>query len=186
MSGPRPLAIILTVPQHAHLERLIRRPTTPQGLVRRAQILLQAAQGANNAQIARHLGMHVETVRVWRARWVAAADRLEAAEAEVSAPTEVAAIVEEVLRDAPRPGAPPTFTAEQVVAIVALACEAPEDSERPPSHWNARELADEAQKRRIVETISPRSVGRFLKGGGRAAPSQSLLAPSEAGRSRRV
>lgn len=47
--------------------------------------------------------------------------------------------------------------------IMASACEDPQASGRPVSHWTPRELADEAVKRRIVERISPRSVGRFLK-----------------------
>ena len=65
--------------------------------------------------------------------------------------------------DRQRPGTTKSFTVEQVVKIVALACESPEKSERPVSHWTPSELADEAIKRGIVEKISPRSVGRFLK-----------------------
>jgi putative transposase len=68
-----------------------------------------------------------------------------------------------VLADAPRPGAPDTFTAEQIVQIINLACTPPADSERPVDAWTPRELAEEAIKRQIVPTISPRSVGRFLK-----------------------
>ena len=41
-----------------------------------------------------------------------------------------------------------------------------EDSGRPITHWTPPELADEAKKRGIVESISPRSVGRFLGRGG--------------------
>ena len=67
-----------------------------------------------------------------------------------------------VLSDEPRSGAPPKFTPEQVVAIVALACEPPADSERPISHWTPTELAAEAIKRGIVDSISPRQVDRFL------------------------
>jgi transposase len=66
------------------------------------------------------------------------------------------------LSDLPRSGAPPTFSAEQIVQIVAVACEDPVQSERPISHWTPSELADEAVKRQIVESISPASVGRFL------------------------
>jgi putative transposase len=55
------------------------------------------------------------------------------------------------------------FSTEQVVQIVALACENPEASGYPVSHWSPRELATEAVKRGIVEKISPRSIGRFLK-----------------------
>jgi putative transposase len=85
-------------------------------------------------------------------------------------------LIAEVLADAPRPGAPPTFSAEQVVQIIAMACTPPADSGRPVDAWTPRELADEAEKRQIVTSISARSVGRFLKRGRSQAPSQPLLA----------
>jgi putative transposase len=57
-----------------------------------------------------------------------------------------------------------TFSAsEQTCAIVAVACEAPEASGVPLSHWSASDLAREAVKRGLVPAISPRTVGRFLK-----------------------
>jgi putative transposase len=59
---------------------------------------------------------------------------------------------------------------------VALACEDPRDCGRPVTHWSTTELADEAVKRGIVESISPRSVGRFLGRGGPQAASHALLA----------
>jgi hypothetical protein len=86
--------------------------------------------------------------------------------------------VVERLQDAPRPGAPTTFRAEQWCQIIALACEPPEASGRPISHWTPRELADEARKRGIVETISERHVGRFLKSSRSQTAPQSLLAQS--------
>jgi hypothetical protein len=82
----------------------------------------------------------------------------------------------ERVQDAPRPGAPATFSAEQWCQIIALACEPPEASGRPISHWTPRELADEACKRGIVERISERHVGRFLKSGRPQTAPQSLLA----------
>jgi putative transposase len=84
--------------------------------------------------------------------------------------------IEGVLADAPRSGAPATFTPEQVVRIVALACEDPRDCGRPITHWTTAELAEEAIERGIVENISPRSVGRFLRRGGFEAASDTLLA----------
>ena len=60
-------------------------------------------------------------------------------------------------------GTPPTFGAEQICAIVALACERPSDSGRPITHWTQAELADEAVKRGIVASISPDSIGRLFK-----------------------
>ncbi len=71
--------------------------------------------------------------------------------------------IAEVLADVPRPGAPPTFTAEQIVHIIALACTPPADSGRPVDAWTPRALATEAAKRQIVPSISARSVGRFLR-----------------------
>ena len=89
--------------------------------------------------------------------------------------------VEGVLADAPRSGAPATFAPEQVVQIVALACEAPrEDSGRPLTHWTPRDLADEAVQRGIVRRISVRSVGRFLQRGPFEAPPDALLAKQRA------
>lgn len=70
--------------------------------------------------------------------------------------------ITETLSDAPRSGAPATFTPEQIVQVVAVACSDPEESDRPITHWSPRELADEALKRGIVSTISVRTVGRFL------------------------
>jgi hypothetical protein len=69
------------------------------------------------------------------------------------------------LADEPRPGTPATFTPEQICAIMALACEPPEQSDLPLSHWSQSELAREAVRRGIVDSISHGSVGRFLKRG---------------------
>jgi len=109
------------------------------------------------------------TVRHWRQRWLGAAPALEQAERGAT-PQALARLLEEVLADAPRPGAPATFRPEQIVQIVALACEPPERSGRPISHWTDRELADEVKKRQIAKAISPRTVGRFLKRGRPTAP----------------
>jgi len=64
--------------------------------------------------------------------------------------------------DEDRCGAPPKFTPEQITAIIALACEHPSQSGVAVSHWTPPELAREAIKRGIVESISPRQVDRFL------------------------
>jgi putative transposase len=82
----------------------------------------------------------------------------------------------ERLQDAPRPGKPAIFSAEQWCQIMALACEPPEVSGRPISHWTPRELAAEAVNQGIVETISERHVGRFLKSGRAQTASKPLLA----------
>src|SRR5262249_15624728 len=114
------------------------------------------------------LGCTPKTVRKWRNRWAAAQARLACVEADSR---DLRTTISTVLADAPRPGTPDTFTAEQIVAIVNLACTPPGDCGRPIDAWTARELADEAGKRKIVSTISPQSVARFLKSGPAAATS---------------
>ena len=146
------------------------------------RIVLAAAEGHNNEQIARRLGINRETARLWRRVWSDAAELVAAAEEEETSENALRECVEEVLADAPRSGAPATFAPEQVVQIVALACEVPrEGSGRPVTHWTPRELADEAVKRGIVRSISVRSVGRFLGRGGSETPQDTLLAKQRAG-----
>ena len=173
MPGPRPVPITISPPQQAILDHLLRQHRTPQALVRRIQIVLAAAAGLPNEQIAHQFTCSPKTVRRWRARWAAAAPELAAVESDGSA---LRTLIAEILADAPRPGAPPTFRAEQIVQIIAIACTPPADSGRPVDAWTPRELADEAEKRQIVTSISARSVGRFLKRGRSQAPSQPLLA----------
>ncbi|HSK31135.1 MAG TPA: helix-turn-helix domain-containing protein, partial [Candidatus Limnocylindria bacterium] len=119
-----------------------------QQLAQRARIIVQAADGMGVRASACELGVWPKTVRYWRKRWRKAADRQS---------------VPERLADAPRSGAPATFTPEQICALVAMTCEKPSESERPISHWSQREIADEAMRRGLIPNISQRSVGRFLK-----------------------
>jgi putative transposase len=179
MRGPKPPPVVLTPTQRVLLQRLARRQSGAQRLVRRARIILEAASGANNDQIAKLLGVDRGTVRTWRMRWLEALPRLKAAEKMAGDDDErvllLAGLVEEVLVDEPRSGKPATFTPEQICRIVALACENPRESGRPVTHWSTTELADEALKRGIVQSISPRSVGRFLGRGQSQAASGALL-----------
>jgi transposase len=130
------------------LEQLVRTHSTPQQLALRARIMLLAADGTGVRESAEELDVWPKTVRRWRKRWRTAGDGVS---------------VPERLVDAPRPGAPATYTPEQICAIVAMTCEKPEASDRPISHWSQREIADEAMRRGLVPNISQRSVGRFLK-----------------------
>jgi putative transposase len=140
---------------------------------------LLAANGENNDQIGKQLGLDRGRVRIWRKRWLASAPRLaaqEEADQDNKDDKQLTAMIHDLLADVPRPGTTPKFSAEQVVQIVALACEDPQHCGRPVSHWTPRELADEATKRGIVQAISPSSVGRFLKSGRSQATSVPLLA----------
>jgi putative transposase len=173
LAGPLPLPVTVSPPQQAVLESLLRQHSTPQALALRVRIVLAAASGMRNVPLARDLGCTPKTVIKWRARWAAAQAELAALE---DTPTDLKPLIARVLADAPRPGAPDTFTAEQIVLIINLACTPPADAGRPVDAWTPRELADEAVKRQIVASISPTSVGRFLKAGRASAASQPLLA----------
>ena len=163
MSRPYARVIELTSSQEDVLQKIVRTQTNPQHLVRRAKIILNAQLGKSNTQISKELDINRETVRIWRSRWLCASESL--AEVELIADSQKALYnkISETLSDAPRPGAPATFTPEQIVQVVAVACSEPEESGRPITHWTPRELADEAIKREIVPNISVRTVGRILK-----------------------
>jgi putative transposase len=171
--GPAPAPVTVSPAQQAVLAALLRRTSCPQALALRARVILGAAAGQRNEPLARQAGCTPNTVRKWRSRWTAAAPHLAAADAERPA---LERAIAAALADAPRSGTPATFTAEQIVQIINLACSSPAQFQRPVDAWTPRELADEAVQQGIVATISPRSVERFLKGGRSAAPSQPLLA----------
>src|SRR5574341_614700 len=114
MRGPQPPAVILSDRLRGVLEHLARRHTSSQRLVRRLQIVLAAADGLNNDQIARHLDLHRATAQTWRTRWLRIAPHLEAAIAAGDDDRLLTRLVTDALDDAPRSGAPPTFSAEQV------------------------------------------------------------------------
>jgi putative transposase len=164
----------LTEKQTVVLERIAKSRSKEYRLVQRAQMIIEMASGANNKEVARRTRSNRHTVRLWKNRWLEARWRLkdgEAAEQRV-----LSKMIEDLLSDEYRSGTPPTFTPEQVAHIIAISCEKPADSERPISHWTPRELAQEAMKRKIVESISTRSAGRFLKGDGiTATPSRVLV-----------
>lgn len=101
MPGPKPPTIILSEAERSGLQQLIQRHSTPQQIALRARIILLATTGQNHAQVAKRLTTSVDTVRLWRQRWLTlqpiALDDLGVAER---------------LEDLPRPGTPPRLTAD--------------------------------------------------------------------------
>jgi putative transposase len=164
ITRPKKRPILLSDRQCNVLKSLINRHLTPQQIAKRARVILESEQGLSNSEISRRIPLDRPQVGVWRECWIDEYERLSLIEAEQ--PDKLEKVMVELLSDAPRPGAPATFTPEQVVQMIAIACEDPKESDRPVSHWTPREIRDEAIKRGIVETISERQVGRFLKSGG--------------------
>jgi putative transposase len=152
MPTPKATVVNLTAEEQTGLEQLVRRHNIGQQMALRGRIILAAGEGQTNSAIAASFKISINTAQCWRNRWVKAQS---IPYADLS--------IEERLEDGPRPGAPSRITADQRCQIEALACEAPENSERPISQWTAREIADEVLKRKIVEKISPRHAARLLK-----------------------
>ena len=109
------------------LKDLVRAHSTPQRLAERARIVLLAAAGVGIAETAQQLGIWRKTASHWRRRW-----------RDASASAGVAAR----LSDAPRCGAPATFTPEVICQIMALACEDPGTLDVPISHWSQANWPD--------------------------------------------
>ena len=109
MARCTPLPLSLTDRERTQLQALVRQHTTAQSLVTRARIVLSADAGVGVRETAAELQVTRALVQRWRRRWRERAGQPVATR----------------LRDEPRPGTPPTFTPEQICAIIALACEPP-------------------------------------------------------------
>ena len=146
MRGPK-FPVTLEEEDREVLQKIARKRSERFNIVLRAKIILMADEGVKYQDIADQLNVRKDTITDWTARWYAMADKP----------------VRERLQDLPRPGAPDTFTPEQLCQIIAMVCESPEDYGRPITHWTHRELAEEAIKQGIVDSISPTHLGRLLK-----------------------
>ena len=110
--GPKPLELKVSAEERKGLEALVSRHSTPQQQAKRGRIVLAAAEGQRNAEIARELKVSVDTVRTWRGRW-GSLQSIPLSDLSIS----------ERLEDIPRPGKPSQITQEQRCQVVALACE---------------------------------------------------------------
>lgn len=172
--------VVITERQQDILLTWVTARNSAQGLAQRAEIILLAFEGFTNQEIAEKLHCERHGIGTWRKRWQKAFHRLTLVEC-MEKPPALRAAIQEVLSDLPRAGCGGTFSADQIAQIIAVACEPPEHSQRPVTHWTPRELAEEVIHRGIVSSISVRQVGRFLKGSRASAAQKSLLAqcPSE-------
>src|SRR4051812_3626217 len=152
----------ITERQQEILHAFSRSVTAASRLRQRATIILLAFEGLRNEEIAPRVGLTRRQVGRWRRRWADAWNRLVALECCESR-ADLRRAIEAILSDEPRPGAPGKFTPEQVTQILAVACEPPERSDRPITHWTTQELTEEVIRRGIVESISPAQVYRYLR-----------------------
>lgn len=133
----------------------------PASLVKRSRIILLASQGVSNQIIASQVGLHYNHVATWRNRFMEALPSLR--EIEAGAPEKLEEEIRRLLSDRKRSGAPPVFTQEQILAIIALACQNPCDFGYEVSQWSLTLLTAEIKKQGIADRISEKSVSRFLK-----------------------
>ncbi|HXP84694.1 MAG TPA: IS630 family transposase [Bryobacteraceae bacterium] len=113
------LPIRLNAESRSTLKKFVSSASTPQALAQRSRIVLAAAEGLSNQQIAAALKMPAVTVGKWRQSF--AAHGLEG------------------LRDAPRPGRPLKHDAEVRHRVQTRACQQPGEQSR----WSVRTLAAE-------------------------------------------
>lgn len=154
--------VTLTNKQRDVLNQMVTSRTQRQDHIERAKIILLSSNAKQDKQIRSELDLTQPTVSKWRNRWLKNEDRLLLID-ETEKGIQYLRKILEILSDAPRPGAPNTFTAEQVCQIMSLACERPEDSELPMSHWSLNSLVNEIINRGIAESISRSRVAAFLK-----------------------
>ncbi len=137
-----PFAVALTTSETETLTATVRRPTAAVRDVLRAQIVLCAADGQTNAEIARQLGVDVDTARKWRRRF---------SESGLAG-----------LRDRERSGRPRSFTPVQVAAVKALACEPPDRHGLTLVRWSSAELARTVVAQQVLARVSASTVRRWL------------------------
>jgi transposase len=118
MPSPRPQAIELSEDERAQLVSWSRRRTSAAGLALRSRIVLAAAAGEANSQIAARLGVARSTVTTWRNRF--GEHRLDG------------------LVDEPRPGRPRTVSDADVERLIT---ETLESAPRDATHWSTRSMA---------------------------------------------
>ena len=154
--------VVISERQQKVLRKLSTATTVAKRLGQRATIILLAFARLANQDIAREVGLGRCQVGLWRRRWQDAFANLIRIECSDDPPA-LRQAIEGLLSDEPRPGCPGKFTAEQLTQLIALACEPPEKSGRPITHWTGQELAEEAVARGIVASISPSQVNRYLR-----------------------
>ena len=160
--GGKAAKIQLTDRMHDILQEISSSRNAERAIGIRAQVILMGFAKEKNKTIAQQLGVSQKTAGLWRRRWRDSFSALLQMQfAETGAGFRRALM--ECLRDAPRSGSSGKFTAEQIVSLIALACEPLEMSGRPVTSWTGKELADELQKRGVVESISASHVNRILR-----------------------
>lgn len=133
--------IRLTDEARQQLQQLLQSGTRPVRVVRRALILLKSDEGYTDEEIVEHIGCSERMTRRVRKRFCTAG-------------------LEQALYDAPRSGAPASFTLRQQQQVIALACSAPPEGR---VRWTLELLCQHAAEQGIVPSVSKSEVALWLK-----------------------
>ena len=156
--------VVLSDKQEQLLYSLSNSRTISVHLKIRATIVLHCAMEKTNLEIMVDTGIHKKTISKWRNRWIDNKENLSLIDSQEKG-IAYQRLIEKMLSDEPRCGAPSKFTAEQICLIINVSCESPEENDLPLSHWSLSSLADELVKRKIVDSISTSQLQVFLKSG---------------------
>jgi transposase len=110
----------LSAEERAELTRMARSRTLCAGRVKRAQLVLLAAEGREAGEIGEGLRLHAKTARFWLKRFNAHG---------------LAG-----LEESERPGRPPVYSADQVGAVIGAALTRPADLGLPFASWTLDRL----------------------------------------------
>lgn len=135
--------------------------TAPAFLVNRSKIILLASQAVSNREIAERLSVHYNTVSLWRRRFIEYTSLLSFIEAEL--PEDLKELVEAILTDKYRSGAPWTYGNDVRAKIKLIACQDPKDYGYTLSHWNLPYLRIVLIETGVVENISVGALYHILK-----------------------
>lgn len=152
---------VLSASMKTILSSFSRSRSLPASLVKRSKLILLSSQGFSNQDIAVKVGLHYNHVATWRSRFLQALPSLR--DIESGTPDKLEKEIRLLLSDRKRSGAPSTFTQEQIIRIIDLACKNPCDFGYEASHWSLSLLVTEIKKQGIADRISEKSVSRFLK-----------------------
>jgi len=152
-AGIQAALVKLDTQESAILRKIIRSKTLDDSLKDRAQIVLAASEGVTNRQIVREHGFEEHRVSQWRTCWHEFHEHWKQLDPKLR-PKMSAKLIRRWLVDAEGHGADATITEEQRALILAVACESPEKSGYPHTHWTNRLLAAVGIRRGIAEYVS--------------------------------
>lgn len=170
----KPAPILISDSVYHILSKFSKSRTLPARQVERAKVFILCADGLNNLQISQKVSIGQDSVSRWRTRFRNSLPFLR--EIEEKNPAELEAKITILLADYARPGQPKTYTDEQIIRILEIACRNPEEYGYETSHWSLNQLVDAVIKEGIVESISAKTISRFLKCGENSPASRPLLA----------